>query len=282
MKPKIDAFTFFITTKCTLRCKMCDMSIPYAPNPCHTPKEQVIREIRKTAELCQMALQDTEGGRAVRHADLVGGEPLLHPDILEIAKELCKHDKLFPELRIVTNGTIVPSGDLLNFMKSVNNSGLKFGFLISNYGSHSARFDEILRKIDTLGGIPRRIDNHTGENPHFKGWVNIGGYPEHNRTYDEATRLFNSGCVFKTFINLPIWNGKVYPCAYQCGGEIRNVITLPSREYLDLFDENIPIEEKIAWINLDWISSNEPLSGCYHCNGFGVPNQPRFPAAEQL
>jgi hypothetical protein len=277
MKPRIDAFTFFVTTKCTLRCKRCLMSFPHCPHPAHTPKEQVLMEIQKTAELCRKA----RGEEAALHADLIGGEPLLHPDILEIARELCKHSALFPELRIVTNSTIVPKDDLLSFMKSVNESGVKFSFLLDNYGEHSFKFGEILEKA-AKWGIPCRIDNYTGEDQHFKGWVDIGDYPGHNRTYEEAYKHFNNGCVYKTFICLPVWNGKIYPCAYMYGGEIREAALIPPGEYLDLFDDGIPVEEKLRWIQLEWLDSNKPLSGCYHCNGFGMPNQVRYPAAEQL
>jgi len=280
MQPQINVFTFFITTKCTLRCKMCLISCPYAAKHSHTPKEQVINEIAKTAELCRIAIQK-EKKYAALHADLIGGEPLLHPDILEIAQELCKHSALFPEFRIVTNGTMVPKDDLLDYLKSVNDNGTEFSFLVDNYGAHSVRFDEIMDKV-TKWGIPCRIDNYTGEDQRHKGWVDIGDYPGHSRTNQEAKRLFIDGCVYKTHVCLSVWNGRIYPCAYLFGGEIREAITVPHGECLDLFDDSVPIQEKIDWINLNWIENNEPLSGCYHCNGFGVPNQPRFPAAEQL
>jgi len=252
------------------------MSFPYCPNPKHTPKNQVFAEMQKVSELCFAAFGERQ---AVLHADIIGGEPLLHPDILEIAKELYKYRTQFVELRIVTNSTIVPKNDLCEFIKSVNDSGVRFIFLLDHYPKVSTKYSEIIDKLDSYG-IPYRVDNYVGDDIHFNGWVDIGNY-EGKKEYKDAKELFCSRCVYKTFICLPIWNGKIYPCAYTFGGEIRGTFTAEPEECIDLFDESIPIENRIKWIKLSWIDANEPLSGCYSCNGVGWEGQKRFAAAEQ-
>jgi len=58
-----------ITWKCNLDCSYCT---EYDNSKGHVPTEEVVRRIDKCKEL------------GVRHTDLIGGEPLLHPDVLDL------------------------------------------------------------------------------------------------------------------------------------------------------------------------------------------------------
>jgi len=280
--PKINAFTFFITSKCTLRCKKCVASIPYASNSYHVPKHQIFQEIRKTADLFSIMLKQTNAEKCeTLHADLIGGEALLHPDLVEITQELCKYAYIFNEFRIVTNGTLIPKNDFFDLVCDINKSGVKFSFIVDNYGKVSSKFDKLINILN-VREIPYRINDYVGENTHYNGWVDVGNYDEPIHSYNDAKQLFNNGCIHKTFICLPVWNGRIYPCPYMLGGELRETLKVPKGEFLDLFNDNESIEKKVDWLSLHWVINDEPLCGCFYCNGFGLPNQERFPAAEQL
>jgi MoaA/NifB/PqqE/SkfB family radical SAM enzyme len=60
-----------ITWKCNLDCAYCT---EYDNGKGHVPKDEVIRRIDKCKDL------------GVRHTDLIGGEPMLHPDVIELMR----------------------------------------------------------------------------------------------------------------------------------------------------------------------------------------------------
>lgn len=258
-------FDYFITSKCTLNCKLCSNYIPYIPNPFHTPKETAFREIKAFFQIWDYA----------DRIELIGGEPLLHPDFYEILRECLKYQSQFGKIRITTNSTIVPEERVFALIRETEK---RVEFLLDNYGPLSKNLEVIRQQCDAYQ-IPYRIDNYYGENQYSNGWIYFGdcktdlGY-----TDQEWTDLFHR-CVVPKEEFVMVNNGKAFFCdypmaTYQVTGR------LPADGgYIDLFDEQISIEEKREMARKLW---DGPYSSCRYCTGFDVTNAKRYPAAEQV
>lgn len=89
-------FELYITTKCNFTCAGCSAGTSCHPE--HFPLEQIKREIDALAEI--VGDGDDFG--------LLGGEPCLHPDFLEIVAYAAKIRAEPPHKYIWSNGTILP------------------------------------------------------------------------------------------------------------------------------------------------------------------------------
>jgi wyosine [tRNA(Phe)-imidazoG37] synthetase (radical SAM superfamily) len=94
---KLLRFEVHLADHCNLNCKGCDNFSPIAPK-CFLDKETFEKDCARLAVLTSGKLEDIA---------LIGGEPLLHPEITEIIKIARKY---FSEtkIEIVTNGLLLP------------------------------------------------------------------------------------------------------------------------------------------------------------------------------
>lgn len=78
----------------------------------------------------------------VNHVDIFtffGGEPLLHKNLINLLEYIMKFSKQFDYLEIVTNGTQIPSDDLLKKLSEFKN---KVIMLVDYYGKVSVNVDK--------------------------------------------------------------------------------------------------------------------------------------------
>lgn len=95
-KPTLPYFEVPITDKCNLKCKGCLFACNTIKGCEHVPKEQIIKDAKRMSDL----FNDIPWIR------ILGGEPLMHPDIIEILKE---YRKIYSdsEIDLCTNGLLV-------------------------------------------------------------------------------------------------------------------------------------------------------------------------------
>lgn len=255
---------FCITDYCTLNCKSCIVGIPYVQKKHHVLPEEMdyqLQEIFKIWDTC------------VR-LNLVGGEALLHPNIYEIVKTSLKYQNQFQSMRITTNGTIVLKDELL---KLLSECGKPFDFVISNYGMLSKNLSALVKQLRSYQ-IPYRIDNYTGDDQYYGGWVDLGDYQRIERSGGELKETYQGCCQVKTRF-LSIYHGKVLQCV-RAHRLLAVEGILPGKEdYIDLYDASLPIEKKRE------IASHffqNPTETCEYCLGFNDKTAKRFPAARQL
>jgi len=134
-KPKI--VTFDVTYKCNLACNMCQTKWFQEDTRFgrSLSKEQIIQTAQR--------LKKEDGAQFFR---FVGAEPLLHPDILEIIREVSK----IGDTWLTTNGTLITE----KMAKDIISSGLKY--LCISYHSVSEHYkgrspEKIVEK--TIKGI---------------------------------------------------------------------------------------------------------------------------------
>jgi len=100
---------YYITNKCNLNCKGCAAFAPLVKEDNSKPLKQIEKDFKKLHELI---------GEKIRTLTIMGGEPLLHPDINNVVTYI---SKLFKnsEIRMVTNGILLPkmNDEFFNILK---------------------------------------------------------------------------------------------------------------------------------------------------------------------
>ena len=113
-----------VTTRCTLKCKLCSFAVPYIKKPAHCTVENLSRQLEKFFEVWY----------STKRLNFVGGEVFTHPKFYEILQEALKYKDKVKAFRITTNGTILPSEKIFKLIVNHNTGGSQFEIVISDYG----------------------------------------------------------------------------------------------------------------------------------------------------
>ncbi len=144
-----ELLTLAITAECNLQCAHCWVDASPAASAARVPKMETLRLIEEFATL---------GGAAIR---FTGGEPLLHPDWLELLQKAGKCDL---QVLLQTNGMLFGARPL-QAMQRLELADLQIQ--ISFDGSRAATHD-LVRGAgafeQTLLGVQRLIDSGFGKN----------------------------------------------------------------------------------------------------------------------
>ncbi|MBW0295867.1 radical SAM protein [Shewanella xiamenensis] len=94
--PSTELIEIDLTYRCNLRCNNCNRSSAQAPDDVHIKLETIQKFVD----------QSLETSRQWKRIRILGGEPTLHPEFLEIIDTLLQVKKTLPEVKIevVTNG----------------------------------------------------------------------------------------------------------------------------------------------------------------------------------
>ena len=127
-KPSFVHFVYNTNTTCTLRCKECHSHMPYFAKESHyiTDFENFKRNIDKLLKSVDL----------ISSFRLQGGETLLVKDLAKIVEYACSK-KQIQHIQIISNGTIIPSQELLNSMRNS-----KVVLWLSDYSANA----EVLQK----------------------------------------------------------------------------------------------------------------------------------------
>lgn len=259
-----------ILTPCTLNCRLCaDFTPLYRERGEHyfDSVENFQREIDALFQVYDY----------IEDLTITGGEPLMHkqlPEMLSIT--LRNYASHFKCCRIFSNGTILPSKELLNVIK--NETHDNFEFVIDHYGEVSKKADETAR-ILTDNQINCRINRYFGEDQYCGGWVDYGS-PSIFRNYSRSkVEEIVKHCHNATWKCLILFKGKVYLCVQAAFGSDMGFFQLAPDEYIDLFDDCQPLEEKR---NVASLLGKKATTACQYCNSFDIERSQRFPAGEQI
>jgi organic radical activating enzyme len=119
-KASIHFMTFFVTNKCTLNCKGCDLFVPE-----YDTEHKFMLSFAEFKTDLDYLLTQIDLLQAI---SIVGGEPLLCPDFPHML-EYAESKRQIKGIQVYTNGTILPSDALLHTLKKSR----KIVFTISNY-----------------------------------------------------------------------------------------------------------------------------------------------------
>jgi MoaA/NifB/PqqE/SkfB family radical SAM enzyme len=262
-KPTISVM---LTTYCTLKCKHCQIKIPYME------KSHIDKLIIKSAVLEMFKVIDFVDDLAV-----LGGEFMLHPDIDEILLNISTFNKQYKRLVLVTNGTLLPSDTLVAVLKEISGDYI---IRIDDYGFLSTKVSEFVKLADSKK-LKYEVRAYCGENCYGEnggGWVNIvGNFDKKDYTDDELKAVYENCHNGKTCIFL--WGSKLYACGMHASGVILGKV--PDRPGIDSIDllskETIAEKRKIVCK-----FGTFPPNACKYCNGFDINKSPRIQPAIQM
>lgn len=234
----INDLVLFITEKCTLSCVNCSALIPYINSPVSYDTNLIIESMRRLAKSVD----------AIVTVNIVGGEPLLHEDLLKICKELTQiSNVLF--IRIVSNGTILLDSSSLDEIKKM---GIYFHF--SNYGKLSYKKEQLLSACDNKKVMYDLVrDSDT--------WYPVVPPVKSHRTEDENIQLFENCIWSKSCPELR--SGYFYLCGYSASTASLGCLSAEDCNCVDFTDANrTPENNRADLINLYQLKKFEPCAYC--------------------
>lgn len=255
-----------ITHRCTLKCKLCAERTPYYKEKYHPDIEYLKNEIDAYFEMIEYTMK----------FDVSGGEPFVRKDLADILQYLMKYKDKFGRLRINTNGTILPSQELVEIFKEY---GKQIDILIDNYGADLSRnaiaFSERLKE----NNIRHILRNQTKDTLHYGGWIDFGNLTR-KHSLEEAQDLFKKCAITsKIGFGFRIKEGLMSPCAVAIQCMEFNVLPDQPDEYLSLMNGDMTTSEKKD--KLMKIFSIKNFAACMYCNGM-CEDSKRFAPAEQI
>ncbi len=240
-----------ITQRCTLKCKDCQLLMPYINNPIDDEYEIIKRDIDNFFSLVDY----------VADYDIIGGEPLLYPRLCEHVKYISEnYGKQIGNLQIITNATIKPSKEVLDTLKKYN-----IHVRISDYSNivpYKKRVDEVIELLQEKG-IRYTL---------FKEmkWTDFG-YPYQTPCIgDSEEELHEHMIECNGGMSRLMHNGKIYFCnpaggAYEAGiCEIQDGDALEIEPLLDDRDEG---RRKLQLYCMG-IMKHGGMSICKNCYGY--------------
>ncbi|PHJ37345.1 hypothetical protein P378_16740 [Desulforamulus profundi] len=256
--------TALITSKCTLKCKLCATYAPIHPSPCHYPYEQITRGVERFFNSIDH----------VRLFTISGGEPLLHPQLPEMVDFFAAYINQIELFEIITNGTVVPGERLLQSLRFSD----KVDIMVDDYGPElSTKVPQIVDAFKKYG-IKHRVRKYYGEDAHYGGWLDISDFSDKQRTEKENEELFARCMYTTTFKNhIFIINGTAHMC--YINKQLLDFVSDDPSEYVDLMDDTLSATDIKA--QLISLRNRRRLSVCSYCNGFCVDAE-RYTPAEQL
>lgn len=244
-----------ITSRCNLNCKECSHLIPL-----HKKMKQArdydVEELINNIDLLVDKIDQCLIFR------VLGGEPFLHKQMHLVIRRLISEPKV-KHVQVVTNGTIIPTGENLVSLKHK-----KVSVEISNYGDLSSKKDELVKTMEE-NDIPVKLDAF---NP---VWYETNGLVPRDYTAEKMKSVFFN-CSGANCKNLQ--NGKLWLCPPALHGTTLGLVPENKKEYIDLRT----CSKKEFWEKLDGLYSNpDGLSTCYYCMGGSMETAKQVPCAEQ-
>ncbi len=251
-----------LTERCSLKCKKCAHGCFNVPN---TKEDLSMEMVKKSADSFFKKVD------YINEFVLIGGEPLLYKNLPLVIDYIGqKYRDKMNIFSITSNGTIMPSNELLKTMKKHN-----VLYRISNY---SASLPQLKDKYQMLTNkleenmIQCSIQSEDSE------WMDYGfGDVNRNATPNELIDVFDKcGIPCKE-----IRGSKLYYCVMARSVSENLHMNVGEEDFLDL--EKLKGEEgrkELLEFSLGY-SDKGYLDMCNYCNGADAKNHP-IPAAEQV
>lgn len=264
-KITIPYMDFSITTNCTLKCKDCSQWLPYLKNRRTYSYDEIVEWTYNVFNVIEECVFIT----------ILGGEPFLHPQILDILRLFVnyRNDGRILYLRIVTNGTVLPTDETLRFCAEN-----QIYILISDYSKVlNDNMKENRRKLFD------KMNEYACSYYYWEGteWIDLG-IPSKNYSVllngmeeNERENRFN-GCFVRDCVSF--FEGKLYRCP-RC-------YILTNNEWSDLnenevIDFNVALKSDREFMKKIFKFYNlTSLKACSLCNG--VEERQEIEAAIQI
>ena len=235
----LDELEVPITTCCSLCCRNCANLLQYYEVPSHVPSEQIIKNL-------SAVLSAIDGVRLIR---ILGGEPLLHPDLYGILNFCIKELNAVREIEIITNGTLLFQNDVIELIKACP----EIIVVISDYGVNSGKLHLLVKQLEDNG-----IRNVVTRSE----WRAKADLRRRRRSKYSTRRLFRQCCRYTSLLN-----EELHICPRYCHGT--NLHFIPKREK-DYVQTGRYKDDKAALKKAIIRMLEQPcVEACYYCDGDG-------------
>ena len=241
---------------CSLRCKNCSNFCPHAPKE---NKRYRVDEI--IADLKNILENITE----IRSLQIQGGEPFLYSDLGSLL-DFCASQPKIKQVMVATNGTLMPSDDLLQKIKA-----RRIQIRISNYPVSSDKGQSLYQKCRDLG-IGCSIYNFAYGK---QEWAVLGGIDTPRENCDPVVKRRYRSCAFRSCLTLE--NGELNRCsrlymAHRLQGFARN-----ADDQVDVRDKK-GLKKRLR----EYLCSPRFPEGCRYCYGNDETQSKRCIPGEQI
>ena len=228
-----------VTHHCNLTCRGCTHLSPTVAKSSMSP-ETVLRD-----------LTDLSHSMKVRFVSILGGEPLLHPDIINVIKAARESD-ISPNIRVTTNGVMLPR-------------------MAEEFW---AQVDEV--QISEYPGVElaeEQIEACTRLAEKYETRFVIWRYEEFREGYSETgtddSKLISR--IYSTCLQAHAWDCFTVQDGhfFKCPPSVFLPRVLGTSQLADPFADGIRIEPKPEFADqiLAYLKSTKPLAACRHCLG---------------
>ncbi len=226
-----------VTEKCNLRCKNCANLAQYYTEP----QDSNPQELLASVDLLCSAID------GIGEFRVIGGETLVAKNLLEILPRLLKEEKVRRVL-IYTNGTIVPSNGVIEYLKSD-----KIVFMITNYEKLSKNISKLKQALVSEGISFYEFNAGL--------WTDSASIERQDRTKEQQLEVYKKCCA-KPIITL--LKGKLYHCPFMAHAD--NLRAIPEyKEYIDLCN---PIRRsEVTRVLIKEFLDRESFNSCSWCKG---------------
>ncbi len=241
-KPCLDYVIFNILDHCNLRCKGCDHFACIA-DEYTVPYETIHKDVVRMAEIFDH--------KYISQIAVMGGEPLLHPDILRILKDV-RDNFPYAIIRLTTNAILLPQQNEL-FWKTCSEENITI--VVTKYPlkiNHQALEDKAKSynvKYKYFEGTGNHIVKYS-----FKKNIDLSG---------EGKPVENfSKCTISSTVSF-VMEGKLYECPFSCQSyrifnkKFEKDLQQVEEDYLDIY--KVKDKQEIFEFNA------KPKNYCRYC-----------------
>lgn len=222
-----------LTTYCSLKCRDCSNLMQHYENPYHIPGKQILSDLQKILD----------GIDELEQLVLLGGEPFLHPDFMEVVG-FAKREEKIKTVLIITNGVFRKEKQELETLADP-----KIRINVSDYG---VRPEQVAGNVALLRELGVNVLCHTE-----KSWYDMGGLEKRNRSETDLRRQFQA-CKYRCKC---ILNGKLFVCPRASHGSELGFFEDPAFVDLRQEDERKRKEEVIRLYY-----RKDPILTCDYCD----------------
>lgn len=246
-KINFNRIQYVVTEKCSLRCKDCSHLIPYYSEP----QDIVVEEYQTSFENLLKCVD------SIAELRIIGGEPFLSDETINVMSRYSFNEKI-RETTIYSNGTIIPSTNVLDMIKE---TGTKVR--ISNYGINEKQIKNLVSLLKE-----RKIDYFVRK---YDEWQNPGLFEKRDYSNEELKGMFTTCFEHNGYSFL---RGRLYRCPRSAHAINLKAIPNIESDYVDF--QNFGDDLELLKNKITKLRSRDWLESCRFCDGsdnhkIGIP-----------
>lgn len=228
-----------VGSKCTLHCKRCANLMQYYPKQILLDHGQLVKDIKDLLLL----------NICIDRVNLIGGEPFLYKELPELIEFLISSPKI-QTVRVVTNGTLIPSDKLLKVLRNK-----QVNVLISNYAAIGTKINEVFSLLKK-----EKIDVTIISNTWYDYQHNFDGY---GRTETEIASIYQN-CAVDCH---EMFNGEIHLCPTSAHGMYLGLIPRDEKSFVSVRHDHTKKGIKEVENKLKELICHQIPNACAYCSG---------------